>query len=66
MVVPVGSMRPGRLQPFLFMFSDDVARTFYALTYDQALEYAKTWGRSHGGLTVTPETTTEREGVGAP
>ena len=41
-----------RLQQYRILFSDGETRTFWALHGDTALEYAKTWGRSHGGLTV--------------
>lgn len=47
-----GDVLMTRLTPFTFMCSDGVARTWYAPTYDLALEYGRAWCRARGGLTV--------------
>jgi hypothetical protein len=38
---------------FVFSFSDGEDRLFYGVSFERAREYAITWGKSHGGLTVT-------------
>ena len=43
-------------QAYTFVFADAIQRTFYAATYDLALEYARSWGKAHGGLDVVEDT----------